>query len=91
MDSTYNGAGDGNNNNNNNNFDYTNSGDASVDNDGVSPSDGDNVRCNRRNRTQPDRLSYSKMGGAAAFPEHLADTCLYLFDKAKCTCKYARD
>ena len=29
------------------------------------------------------------MGEVAALPEHLADTCLYLFDKAKCTSKYA--
>ena len=40
---------------------------------------------------QPDCLSYSNMGGVAELPDHLANTCLYLFNKAKCTCKYARE
>ena len=31
------------------------------------------------------------MGGVAELPEHLANTCLHLFDKTKCTGKYARE
>ena len=45
----------------------------------------------RHTRKQPDHLSYSKTGGVAELPEHLANTCLYLFDKAKCTGKNARE
>ena len=78
------------NNNNNNNYDYTNSDNASVDNDEISLSEGDTVRRSRRTRTQPDRLTYDTMGGVAALPEHLTNTCLYLFDKAKCMGKFSR-
>ena len=83
--------GNNNNNNNNNNNDYTNNdNNASVD-DEVSTSEGDAVRRSRRTRTQPDRLTYETLGGVAALPEHLTNTCLYLFDKAKCTGKFARE
>ena len=85
------GEPNNNNNNNNNNYDYTHSDNASVDNNDVFPSEGDDVHCSRRTRKQPDRLSYRKMGGVAELLEHLANTCLYLFDKAKCMGKYARE
>ena len=70
---------------------YINSDNASVDNDEISPSKGDAVRRSRHTRTQPDRLIYDTMGGVAALPEHLTNTCLYLFDKAKCTSIFARE
>ena len=76
-----------NNSNNNNDNDYTNDDNASVD-DEVSPSEGDTVRRSRRTRTQPDRLTYNALGGVAALPDHLTNTSLYLFYKARCTGRY---
>ena len=31
------------------------------------------------------------MGEVAALPEHMTNTCLYLFDKARCMGKYTRE
>ena len=49
-----------NNSNNSDDCDYTNSDNASVDNNGVSPSEGDNMHCSRRTRKQPTAYRTSR-------------------------------